>query len=84
MRRVIVSIDSLVLKGFRYEDRHNVAAALQAELTHALAQPGAAERLTELGSAPQLRIANLNVRPDARPQQIGSETGRAVGRGLLK
>ena len=29
MRRVIVNIDSLVLKGFRYEDRHAIAAAVE-------------------------------------------------------
>jgi hypothetical protein len=84
MRRVIVSIDSLVLKGFRYEDRHRVAAALKAELTRVLAQPGAAERLTELGSAPQLRLDNVNVAPNAIPQQVGAETARAIGRGLAK
>lgn len=84
MKRVVVHIENLVLKGFRYEDRHRVAAALQVELTRVLAQPGAAERLTELGSARQLRLDNVNVGPNAIPQQIGSETARAIGRGLTK
>ena len=32
MKRVVVHIDRLVLKGFRHEDRHDIAVGLQAEL----------------------------------------------------
>ena len=65
MRRVIVHIDSLVLKGFRYEDRYTIAAALKDELTRMLAPPEAAQRVTSLGSVPRLK---------ARQRQRWSET----------
>ena len=84
MRRVIVNIDSLVLKGFRYEDRHAIFAALQDELARVLAAPRAARQLTELGSTPHMRIGNVNVAANAKPQQVGAATGRAVGQGLIK
>ena len=83
-RRVIVNIERLVLKGFRYEDRHAIAAAVQAELMRVLSAPEAAQRLTELGHVPRMRIGNVNVESNAQPQQVGSETGRAIGKGLTK
>lgn len=84
MRRVIVSIDSLVLKGFRYEDRRAIAAALQDELARSFATSEAMRRLTELGHMPRMRIGNVNVGSNAQPQQVGSETARAIGKGLTK
>ncbi len=84
MKRVVVKIDSLVLKGFRYEDRHAIATAVQEEITRALAAPYAAARVAQLGSTPQLRIGNVNVGTNAKPQKVGAATGRAVGKGLIK
>jgi hypothetical protein len=83
-RRVIVNIERLVLKGFRYEDRHAIAAAVQAELMRVLSAPETAQRLTELGYVPRICIGNVNVGSNAQPQQVGSETGRAIGKGLTK
>ena len=84
MKRVIVNIDSLVLKGFRYEDRHTIAAAVQEEITRVLAAPDAASHVAQLGSTPQMRIGNVSVGANAKPQQVGTATGRAVGKGLIK
>mgnify|MGYP000715168842 CR=1 FL=1 len=57
MRRVVVNIDRLVLKGIRFEDRHAVAQELQEQLTRLLAAPGMAERIRRTGSAPRLAIS---------------------------
>jgi hypothetical protein len=84
MRRVIVSIDSLVLKGFRYEDRHAIGAAVREEITRVLTVPNAATRVAKLGSTPQMRIGNINVGANTKPQQVGAATGRAIGQGLIK
>ena len=84
MRRVVIYIDNLVLRGFRYEDRHAIAAALQEEVTRVLAAPDAAARLAQLGSTPNLRIGSVNVAAGAKSQQVGAATGRPVGQGLLK
>jgi hypothetical protein len=32
MKRVVVHVDRLLLKGFRHEDRHTIAVGLQREL----------------------------------------------------
>ena len=84
MRRVIVNIDSLVLRGFRYEDRHVIAAAVQEELTRMLMAPGAAQQIATLGSVSNLKPGNVNIEANAKPQQVGAATGRAVGKGLIK
>jgi hypothetical protein len=84
MRRVIVNIDSLVLRGFRYEDRYAIAAAVQEELTRRLTAPGAAQQIATLGSVPNLKPGNVDIEVNAKPRQVGVETGRAVARGLLK
>jgi hypothetical protein len=84
MRRVIVNIDSLILKGFRHEDRFAVAAALKDELTKVLAAPESAQRVASLGSVPKLKLGSVNIGANAKPQQIGAATGRAVGQGLIK
>lgn len=83
MRRVIVDIDSLVLKGFRHEDRHAIAAAVQDEIARALAAPDAPAQLAQLGSIPSLRIGNVDVAAHAKPQQVGAAAGRAIGRRLI-
>ena len=84
MRRVVVHIDSLVLKGFRYDDRHAIALAVQEEIARVLAAPDAAYQVAQLGSTPQLRIGSVNVGANAKPQQVGATTGRALGQGLIK
>ena len=84
MKRVVVHIDSLALKGFRYEDRYTIAVALQDELTRVLAAPEAAPQVASLGSVPRLRLGSVNLGAETRPQQVGAETGRAVGKGLIR
>ncbi len=78
MKRVIVKIDRLVLKGFRFEDRHAIAQGLQEQLTRLLAAPGMAEQIGATGSASRLRLGNIRVAGDLGVKQIGSATGRAV------
>jgi hypothetical protein len=84
MRRIIVNIDSLVLKGFRYEDRHVIAAAVQEELARVLHAPGAAQQLTVLGSTPEMHLGKVTVGADAKPRQVGAAAGGAIGQGLIK
>jgi hypothetical protein len=84
MRRVVVYIDSLVLRGFRYEDRHAVSAGLREELTRVLAEPDAARHISQLASTSRLHIGNVNIGTKAKPQQAGLAAGNAVGRELIK
>jgi hypothetical protein len=82
MRRVAVHIDRLVLKGFRYEERHLIAAALQEELARLWALPEAAEELAALGDVPHLRVNSVKLGGDPKPFQVGTETARAIRRNL--
>jgi hypothetical protein len=84
MRRVVVNIDSLVLKGFRYEDRHAIAQGLQEQLTSMLSEPGMAQRFSETGDVPRLTVGPIDNTADSKPQQIGIEAANGIGRGLIR
>ena len=84
MKPVRVDIENLALKGFRYEDRHAIATALQDELARLLAAPETAARLANLGQVPHLSVDDVRIDANAKPHQVGAETGRAIGKGLLK
>lgn len=83
MKRVVVHIDRLVLKGFRQEDRQVVAEGLQQELARLFAEPGAATRLSGLGDIHRLRVNNLALRDGVQPGEIGEAGARGIGRELL-
>lgn len=78
MKRVVVNIERLVLKGFRFEDRHAIAQGLQEQLTRLLSEPGMAEQIGETGSTSRLRLGDVRVTGDMRGAEIGQVTGRAI------
>lgn len=81
MKRVIVHIDSLVLKGFRHEDRHAVAQGLQQELERLLARADHAGNLTARDRVSRLRLQGVRVDNGASPQSIGTQVARVIVRG---
>ncbi len=84
MKRIVVHIDRLVLDGYRYEDRHIIAAGLQQELVRLLAEPGMAGRLTDLGDAARLRSGNISIGHAARPAQIGVAAAGGIAKGIVR
>ncbi len=78
MQRVIVHIDSLVLKGFRYEDRHGIAEGLQQELASLFADPGSVRRLVDQGDVPRLRAGGVTIGRDLTPPRVGAEMARSI------
>ncbi|MDR4480900.1 MAG: hypothetical protein R3B37_14290 [Nitrospira sp.] len=84
MRRVVVKIENLVLKGFRYEDRHAIAQGLQDQLAQLLSEPGMAERLSTVGHIPRLRAAEIEMNADSKPQHAGIATASEIGKGLIR
>lgn len=82
MKRVVLHIDSLVLKGFRHEDRHGIAEGLQQELSRMLADPQAAQQLTASGDMPRLRIGNISIGQNSKPQRVGSQVAQGIGKGM--
>ena len=81
-RRITVHIDSLVLKGFRHEDRHAIAQGVQEQLTRLFSEPGMAQRLSQTGTIPRLRVGQVDTTADAKPQQIGVAAANGIGKGL--
>ena len=49
MRRVIVRIDTLVLKGFRHEERHAITRRLREQLMRTLSSHDVVKQLGSLG-----------------------------------
>jgi hypothetical protein len=83
MERILVHIDSLVLKGFRYEDRHAIAAALQNELARMLTATGSARHVAALGNPARVRAGDIRVASSATARQVGAAVARHIG-GALK
>jgi hypothetical protein len=77
MRRVTVRIDRLVLNGYRPEDRHAIAAAVETELVRLLSTEAGLSRLTTLAQAPPQRITVAAER-ETKPAAIG----RAIANGI--
>ena len=84
MKRVILHIDSLVLKGFRHEDRHGIAEGLQQELTRLFTEPQAIQQLTANGDVSRLRVGSIQIGQSSRPLHVGVEAARAIGNGMKK
>jgi hypothetical protein len=84
MKRVIMHIDSLVLRGFNHEDRHAIATGLQQELTRLFADPHTAQQLTAKGDVSRLRVGSININLGSKPQGVGVEAARGIGREVKK
>jgi hypothetical protein len=80
MKRVVVHIDRLVLNGFRREDRHAIAAALQQELGRVFAEHEAVSALRDKGDVGRLRVDGVQFEPDSKPQQIGESVAQGIDR----
>ncbi|TBW12973.1 hypothetical protein E0E50_01510 [Azotobacter chroococcum subsp. isscasi] len=84
MKHVVVHIDHLVLKGFRPEDRHAIAAGLQQELVRVFADGEAVSLLQARGDMPRLRVSGVPVEPAAKPQRVGQSAAQGIGKEIVK
>ncbi len=82
MRRVIVKIDSLVLKGFSPRDRLAIARGLQSQLTEMFSAPDVAQRLSKMENVSGLRLQMPSVGPGERAERVGSAAASRIGKGL--
>jgi len=82
MKRVIVHIDSLVLKGFRHEDRHAVAEGLSAELGRLLASPDAARQLGAQDGVSRLKIGAVRIGQGSQLGAVGVQAAQGIARGI--
>jgi microcystin degradation protein MlrC len=82
MKRVVLHIDSLVLKGFRNEDRHGIAEGLQQELSRMFADPQAVQQLTANGDVSRLRVGSIHIGQNLKPQRVGLQVAQGIGKGM--
>jgi hypothetical protein len=78
VRRVVVHIDRLVLRGIRPEDRHAVADGLRTELAALLGEPQTAAGIGRIGAIAHLRAGRVRVVPGAAPSAIGAGAARRI------
>jgi hypothetical protein len=81
MRRLLVRIDKLVLKGFPYQDHDGIAVGLQGELKRIFADPVVAhQRISALRSLSSLQVGKMGIAPGSRPQSVGAEVARGIAK----
>ena len=84
MKRVVVHIDRLVLKGFRPEDRHAIATGLQQELGRVFADREAVSLLRARGDVSRLQVGGVPMEHGSKPQRVGESVGRGIGKEIKK
>ena len=84
MKRVIVHIDRLVLKGFRHEDRHAIGVGLEQELGRVFADREAVSLLSAMGDVPQLQVGGVNIEHGSKPQRVGENVARGIAKEIKK
>lgn len=81
MKRVIVHIDQLVLKGFNRADRDGIVEGLHTELLSQFSDAGVLDRLTAESSRPRIRIGGVKIDQGMGSRDIGSRIGKGLGSG---
>ena len=84
MKRVVVHIDRLVLKGFHYQDQHAIAAGLQQELGRVFADREAVSLLSAMGDVSQLQVGGVHIEHGSMPQRVGENVAQGIGREIKK
>jgi hypothetical protein len=82
MKRVVVHIDRMVLRGFGNADAHAIGEAMRGELAGLLARPAMGERLAALGHVSSMDAGKVRLAHDAKPQRLGISAGRAIAKGI--
>jgi hypothetical protein len=86
MKRIVVHIDKLVLKGIEAGEQQRISLDLQAELGRLLAEPAAYGQLASLGHVPRLRIGGdrASAIQGEKPSSVGISAARAIAKGLSR
>jgi hypothetical protein len=80
--RVEVTIDDLVLHGFKPGDRYAIAEGLQQELTRLLVEQGVPTAFTQEGEVQRLDGGSFPMTPAAKGESVGTQAAQAVFGGL--
>jgi hypothetical protein len=84
MKRIVLNIDRLVLRGFADGERDGFAEGLRAELVRLLAVPDAVRQLASQDGVSRLKIGAVRVGQGANPATAGMRAARGITRGIKK
>jgi hypothetical protein len=84
MKRVVVHIDRLVLRGFDGDDRSGIAEGLRAELGRLLAGVDLPHDLIGLGGKAPLKVDAVRLEHGSVPMSVGQRLARGIARGVRK
>ena len=81
-RKIEITIDELILRGFTGIDRAAVGKALEQELARLLTRKDSASLLSENMEAGRIHGGTIRLSPGAKASSIGKETAQSVFKGL--
>jgi hypothetical protein len=84
MKRVVVHVDRLVLKGFRHEDQHAIAAGLRQELGRVFADREAVSHVRAKGDVSGLQVGGVHIEHGSTPQRVGENVAGGIGKEMKK
>jgi hypothetical protein len=77
-----LNIEELVLHGFKHGGKHQIAQAVQQELTNMLSKSLTDNSLLKSGEYYRIDAGQFELQPEAKPEQIGTHIANAVYGGL--
>ena len=75
-------IDKLVLHGFQPHQRHDIVAAIEAELTRLFSEGGIAHGLQSERNIPVMNAANFSMNKNSKGKTIGNKIAGSVYKSL--
>jgi len=77
-QNIEVYIDKLVLSGFSTYQRHDIAAAVEAELTRLFAEGGIPAALQSGGNIPSINTGSFGMQKDLKSRTLGNKIAGSV------
>ncbi len=81
MKRIILHVDKLVLKGIDHTGANAVSAGMQAELQRLLTKPDATATLTDGGNRNRIRSQNVHITHGTDARAMGVIIAGSIVRG---
>jgi hypothetical protein len=84
MKRIVLHIDRLVLRGFARADQDDIAEAMRVQLGELLANAAAVQNFADMPGLHRLQAGAVEVAHNARPAQIGKLIAGSIVRGTRR
>ena len=84
MKRVIVHIDRLVLKGLGHGSPEAIAQGLQQQLAATLSTQGGVDAWSRPGHIARLQVGPVAMSADSSPLEVGHSLASAIGKGVVR